>query len=237
VSIDQRTVAPVKEPPQDDNPLSPQSYPLATVASLWENLPQVAAAGILFSLASAPAFVLAVVDLLWPALIAAIAGVMPGWVTLLWFEARRLDGRADGIAAILPAFRRLWLRSVRLGIAGFGVPVVGVVAAAWFGMAVPSLAWLSTAALLPAILVFGVATLYAAPLLAIHDTDTGTALRNAAILSARHPANTLGLIAMAVLMAMVTIYVSLGFLFVLPAVYGMFVANNCRLVVTLEDQP
>jgi hypothetical protein len=62
-----------------------------------------------------------------------------------------------------------------------------------------------------------------------------TVLRNSVILSARHINNTVGMVALAVLCILATVYLSSGLMFVLPALYGMFVANNCRLVVELEE--
>jgi hypothetical protein len=43
------------------------------------------------------------------------------------------------------------------------------------------------------------------------------------------------MVALAVLCALAVAYVSSGLLFLLPALYGMFVANNCRLVMGIEE--
>ena len=60
-------------------------------------------------------------------------------------------------------------------------------------------------------------------------------LRNSVILPARHINSTVGMVALAVLCILATIYLSSGLMFVLPALYGMFVANNCRLVIEQEE--
>ncbi|MDI9548276.1 MAG: hypothetical protein QM346_11830, partial [Chloroflexota bacterium] len=59
-------------------------------------------------------------------------------------------------------------------------------------------------------------------------------LRNGLILASRYPSNTLGLLGMAVLGGLAVGYVGVALLFFLPAWYGLFVVNNCRLVVERE---
>ncbi|NLE43465.1 MAG: hypothetical protein GX620_01985, partial [Chloroflexi bacterium] len=50
----------------------------------------------------------------------------------------------------------------------------------------------------------------------------------------RHIANTLGLLGMGILFAFGVGYISSGLLFILPAVWGVFLVNNCRMVVDEE---
>jgi uncharacterized membrane protein YesL len=76
--------------------------------------------------------------------------------------------------------------------------------------------------------------LYAFPLVVLHDVSTWLALRNAFILAGRHIVNTFGLLSMGVLFVLATLHVSSGLLFFLPAVWGIFIVNNCRLVVNEE---
>ena len=73
--------------------------------------------------------------------------------------------------------------------------------------------------------------LYAFPLVVLHNVGMGTALSNGLILASRHIRNTLGLLGMAVLFVVAAVYLSVGLLFVLPAVWALFVVNNCRMVV------
>ena len=123
---------------------------------------------------------------------------------------------------------------MRLGVLGLFLPVVTWLAGAWLtgtGLAVPFL----TLGLLASALVGSVLVLYAVPLLVLYDHDLATVLRNSVILSARHINNTVGMVALAVLCILATVYLSSGLMFVLPALYGMFVANNCRLVIELEE--
>jgi hypothetical protein len=73
--------------------------------------------------------------------------------------------------------------------------------------------------------------IYTFPLIAVHDMTLWEGLRNGTLLSARFAGNTLGLVGMAVLFGLAVGYVSSGLLFFLPAVWGMFVVNNCQMVV------
>jgi uncharacterized membrane protein YesL len=99
---------------------------------------------------------------------------------------------------------------------------------------VPVVVWLGLAADALGLLILASLYLYAFPLLVLHDVDLITALRNALILASRHISNTLGLLGMGVLFAMATRYLSSGLLFFLPAIWGLFIVNNCRLVVSQE---
>jgi uncharacterized membrane protein YesL len=79
--------------------------------------------------------------------------------------------------------------------------------------------------------------LYAFPLLILHDQPVRTALRNSAILASRHLINTLGLVSMGILALFAVLYLSPAMLFLFPAFCGMFVVNNCRLVLGEERSP
>ncbi|RIK55750.1 MAG: hypothetical protein DCC57_04885 [Chloroflexi bacterium] len=188
--------------------LNAATYVRLTVAALWDNLPQVLLGGICFSLLCAPAFVLYVLDLPYATLVATILLVWPGWTALLAFEAAILEGRKTTLGDMIAAFRRFWPPFVwpALIITGAG------------GLLVLALA------------------LYAVPLLVLHDQDISTALRNSAILASRYLANTFGLVSMGVLAGFAVVYVSPAFLFVLPAVCGMFIVNNCRLALAQEEK-
>jgi uncharacterized membrane protein YesL len=99
---------------------------------------------------------------------------------------------------------------------------------------VPLIVWLGLAADMLGLLLLVVLYLYAFPLLVQHDVGVWTALRSALALASRHLNNTLGLLGMGILFALAILYLSSGLLFFLPAVWGMFIVNNCRLVVDEE---
>jgi hypothetical protein len=220
--------------PDGEPSLSPQSFLAQTLVDTWDNLPQIVVAGLWLNLCLAPAMVLAFLGLGVPAAVAGVLLAAPGWVALQHFEIELVQGKAVPPATLLAGFRRYWTRSLRLGVLGVFLPVVTWLAGAWLtgrGLAVPIL----TIGLLASLLVGSVLVLYAVPLLVLYDHDLPTVLRNSVILSARHINNTVGMVALAVLCILATVYLSSGLIFVLPALYGMFAANNCRLVVVLEE--
>jgi uncharacterized membrane protein YesL len=220
--------------PDDEPLLSPQRFVVQTLTATWDNLPQIIAGALWLNLCLAPAMVLAFLGLGAAAVIAVVLLAAPGWVALQHFEIELAQDKAVPLAALLAGFRRFWMRSVRLGVLGLFMPVVTWLAGGWLtgaGVAVPFL----TLGLLASALVGSVLVLYAVPLLVLYDHDLPTVLRNSVILSARHINNTVGMVALAVLCILATVYLSSGLMFVLPALYGMFVANNCRLVVELEE--
>ena len=96
---------------------------------------------------------------------------------------------------------------------------------------VPAIVWLGLAADFFGLLLLVVLYLYAFPLLVLHDMAVGLALRNSLVLAGRYIGNTFGLLSMGVLFGFATAYVSLGLLLVLPAIWGIFIVNHCRMVV------
>ena len=73
--------------------------------------------------------------------------------------------------------------------------------------------------------------MYAFPLLVLYDAPLGTALSNTLVLVSRHLSNTLGLLGMGALFGIGIVRLNAGLLLVLPAVWGMLVVNNCRMVM------
>jgi len=206
-------------------------FPL-TALCLWDNLPQVLTAAIFFSVACAPSFALFVLGLPWAALLAGLVLIAPAWASLLHYEGYLARGRVRSVTLLLSYFRRCWLDSVRLA-----ALAVAVLAPALWGVSLESRVtgsaalFLAGTAILLGLLIFATVLIYAFPMLAMYNTSVPLALRNSVVLSARHITNTLGLVALAVLMAFALHYVSLGLLFFLPAIYGVFVVNNCLLTI------
>jgi uncharacterized membrane protein YesL len=178
-----------------------------------------------------------VLDLLFPALVAAILVGGPGWTALLALEAAILQSRPASLATMLDAFRHFWRRSVRLSLFT-ALPVIAVllILRLFAQPVAPLLAWFGLAAGALGVLIAFTLSLYAFSLLVLHDRDVRTALRNSSLLASRHLMNTLGLAAMGVLVLFTIRYISPGVMFVLPAVCGMFIVNNCRLVLLEEEK-
>jgi uncharacterized membrane protein YesL len=218
--------------------LTPNTYVRITLQCLWDQLPMVLLGGLGFSLLAAPAFVLFALELPYAALLAVILLTWPAWSALLAFEAALLDERRLSVRLFLDAFRRDWMRSVRLGLLA-AVPVV-----AWLWTAPlldlpkpPTLVWLGLAADATGLLVILTLGLYAVPLIVLHDQPFVTALRNSLVLASRRLGNTLGLVSMGVLAALAVYYISPALLFIFPAFCGLFIVNNLRLVLIDEKPP
>jgi uncharacterized membrane protein YesL len=221
-------------PDSGETEISSQRFLAQTASATWDNLPQIVVGALWLNGCLAPAVVLAWLGLGMPAAIAGVLLAAPGWVALQRYEMGLVEGKAVPLATLLTAFRHFWTRSVRLGALGLFVPLVTWLAGMWLaptGLAVPFL----TLGLLVSLLVGSMLVLYAVPLLVTYDRDLATVLRNSAILPPRHINNTVGMVALAVLCILATVYVSSGLLFVLPALYGMFAANNCRLAIAQEE--
>jgi uncharacterized membrane protein YesL len=220
----------------DEKPhLNRHTYVRLTATSWWENLPLVVLAGAVFSLLCVPAVVLLWLGPLLPAIIVGALTIAPGWTALLAQEIDMVEGRKTNISVMLRAFPRFWLRSAGLGLLAT-LPVFAALLTlpALAQPEIPLVVWMGLAADGFALLLIGSLSIYAYPLLVLHDVNLRDGLRNAFIFAGRYVGNTLGLLSMAVLLGFATAYISSGLLFFWPAFWGMFVVNNCRMVVAEE---
>ena len=216
-------------------PLNEHTYVRLTAVRLWDHSLLVLLAAAVFSVLCAPAFLLFLSGSFIPALAVGAVTLAPAWVALLALEADIAHDVKTHIGMMLRALPRYWTRSVALGLlTAFPLLAALLILPGLAQPEAPVVVWLGLAADVLGLLILASLYLYAFPLLVLHDVDLITALRNALVLASRHISNTLGLLGMGVLFAMATRYLSSGLLFFLPAIWGMFVVNNCRLVVNQE---
>jgi uncharacterized membrane protein YesL len=217
-------------------PPNPQTYVRLTVRRLWEGLPLVGMAGFIFSLCCMPAFILFILG--WPilAILVGALTIAPAWAALLAQEVDILQDEATNLMPMVWALPRCWLRSAKLGLLAAFPLVVGWLTLPNLAAAeVPPVIWIGLAADALGLLLLITLSLYAFPLLILYDIELGPALHNALILSSRYLMHTLGLLSLAGLFLWSILYLNSGLLFILPAVWGLFVVNNCRLVIHLEE--
>jgi len=231
-----------------EQPLGPHNFVFQTLRAAWDNLPQLLLGMIWLNLCLAPSFVLALLGLGGPATVAGVLLAAPGWVALQYVQGQMVQGKAVPPLDLLRSFRRFWSPSVHLAALAFVLPAVTYLAVVASGSAAraggdPTVAATDSATIVlvvgtvAGLLVAGLLILYTAPLLVLYKQDLRTLLRNSVVLSARHITNTLGMVALAVLCGFLVARLNSGLLFVLPALYGMFVVNNCRLVLQQEEHP
>lgn len=215
--------------------LTSSNFVQVTAQQTWSNLPLVVASGLLFAVVAAPAAVLGYLGFV-PLMTAALAMlVSPAWSSLLHLLMAVVEGRSISLLRVPQVFVRLWRRSARLGVL-LVVPIIvaWLMLPAFAGEHVPTMLWIGLGADLLAMALVWSIGLYAYPMLATHDLSLFDAIRNSMILASRHAMNTVGMVSMAVLCLVVAgVIGSVVFLF-LPAVYGMFVVNNYRLVMADE---
>ena len=212
--------------------LDQHTYVRQTLSQLWENLPLLLLASFIFTLLWMPSFLLFILGLWGGALITGVILAAPGWAALLALQVVLTGGDKVSIGVMFRAFPRFWGRSAIIGLLTV-LPLL----MAWLTMPlftqpqVPPIAWLGLAADLAGILILVALDVYTFPLLVWRDLSVRMALRNALILASRHTVNTLGLLAMGVLFAFAIAYISPGLLFILPTVWGLFIVNNCSMVL------
>lgn len=199
---------------------------------LWENLPAVILGAVGFSLCAMPAFVLFSVGFLGLSLVIGVLTIAPAWAALLAYEIPIYTDRVTHWPIFWLSMLHFWRRGALLGAIG-AIPIFS----AYFKLPllnqeqISNVLWLSYAADFLIMAVFVALSLYAFPLMVSDDLMLSTALRNAWILVGRQPINTIGLLAMGILFVFAVAYLSLGLLFVLPAIFGLFVVGNCLAVL------
>jgi len=214
---------------------APATYVRLTVVSLWDNLPAVLLGGAAFSVLCVPTFVLFVLGLAIPALLLGALTIAPAWGALLAQEADIVRDIGAGMGGFWKSLRRLWTRGAGLGLLAC-FPLLAVLLAAPV-LTYPEARFVARAGFVAdvaGLILLAALYVYAFPLIVLHDVDLRTALSCAVVLAGHHSMNTLGLLGMAVLFALATLRVSAGLLFILPAVWGLFILNNCRMVVIEE---
>jgi uncharacterized membrane protein YesL len=216
--------------------LDEKTYVKLTALALWESLPWVLLAGALFTLVCLPAALLALLGFLVPGLLLGALTAGPGWAALNALVALALL-RAPGKSALdfFRAFGRFYTRGAVLG-GGMAVPLV--TAAISLPLLreepVPPVVWAGLGADLAGLFLLTALYLYAFPQIVLYDAGLRVALRNSFVLAVRYLANTLGLIGMAALLALLAARVSGLLLVILPAAWSVFVINNCRMVLRRE---
>jgi uncharacterized membrane protein YesL len=218
-------------------PLDRQNYVRLTFKHLWEDLPQILLACLVFSLGWLPAFVLFVLNLPLLAILVGALTIAPAWAVVLAHEARLLEHKAANLGTMAQTWRRYGLRSAKLGLLAAFPLVAGLLTLPHLAAPeAPPVVWLGLAADALGLLLLVTLFLYAFPLLVLFDMKLRTALYNSLILASRYLANTLGLLSLGGLFLLGVLYLNSGLLFILPAIWGMFIVNNCRLVINLEEE-
>ena len=217
--------------------LSPATYVQRSAYHLWYDLPLLLIGGLLFALLCVPSVTLLFLGLYGPALLLAVLTVPPSWAALLYLESLIVRGIQAGIGDMLIAIPRFAGRSVLLTLP-LSVPLLAfyLILPALSSPAVPAIVWAALFADVLGILVLCALALYAAPLVVFYNVSARVAFRNGMLLAARYGANTVGLLGMGVLLFGVALYLHNALFFLLPAVWSLFVVNNCRLVVKLEEE-
>lgn len=223
--------------PAFGQPPTGETYVRMTASSLWDHSPLLLLASFVFTLFCLPAIALFMMGLLLPALMVAVLMVPPAWAALLALEAQIARDVKTSLTVMLRALPRYWARSVGLGLLMLFPVLVGLFTISMVSQTVvPFVVQVGLAADVVGLVLLTALYLYAFPLLVLYDAPLGTALSNALVLVSRHLSNTLGLLGMGVLFGMGIVRLNAGLLLVLPAVWGMFVVSNCRMVMAEEAE-
>ena len=219
--------------------ITPGTYVVQVGQTFWENLPQLLWGALLFTLVSIPASFLFTLGLFIPTLLVASITIGPAWTALLAFEMRLLQGRVPRQFSLFDDFRQSWRRSTLLSLLTI-FPLLALITTlpALQSPPVAPIVWIGLGADLLGCAVMATLSFHAFPALVQHpDKGVRAAIRDALILASRHPANSLGLLAIGILFSFCIAYISLALLLLLPTVYALFIAANRLLVLQKEAPP
>ena len=163
----------------------------------------------------------------------------PAWTALLAFEMRLLQGRVPRQFSLFDDFRQSWRRSTLLSLLTI-FPLLALITTlpALQSPPVAPIVWIGLGADLLGCAVMATLSFHAFPALVQHpDKGVRAAIRDALILASRHPANSLGLLAIGILLSFCIAYISLALLLLLPTFYALFIAANHLLVLQKEAPP
>lgn len=208
------------------------TYVTLIAGKLWDELPRLILGGLFFSIVAIPAFVFFSLGWIFLSIAVSIVTLAPAWAALLAYEFPLLDDKVAKAQLFWNGLRRFWWRSVGLGaMAAFPLLSALLKLPLLQQAVIPTSLWISFAADCFAGSLLAALLLYAFPLLVRNDLGIRQTVHTAWLLMGRHLFNTLGLLGMGILFAFAIGSISLGLLFLLPAIYGLFVVGNCELVV------
>lgn len=215
--------------------LNQKSYVKLTAIDWWEVLPTVVLAGLLLALISLPAGLTLALYYSGPAILVGVLTTAPGWVAACALIARAVLREPHSVLEFVKDFGHFYGRGVRMGLL-FALPLVS---AAWL---IPSLqtvpvstgVWIGLGADVAGLFFLTALSIYVYPQIVLYDVGVRVALKNSLLLTARYLSNTLGLLAMALLLILLAIKVSYFLLLIFPASWLVFVINNCRMVLRIE---
>ena len=228
--------------PLDDEDLpvlDANTYVKETALALWDGLPRELLASFFFAMVSLPAIILGLVmGYLILAILLGVFSMGPGWLAMCAVIKRTILRELNSsILDFFKDFIHFYKRGAILG-AFIAIPLVS---AAWCLPLlqlnpVPNIIWVSLGADVAGLFFLTALYMYVCPQIVLYDAAIRPAMTNSLILAIRYLTNTLGLIALAGLLAFLAFKVSFFLLLVLPAFWLVFVINNCRMVLRLELQ-
>jgi hypothetical protein len=208
-----------------------------TALALWDNAPLLAVSALVLSLLWVPAVSLLVAGLPLGALLLGASLGLPAWAGLTSLQAALLEGCHANLWTLFRGMGRYWLRSALLGLLLCFPMVMALLTLPMLSLeTVPRFVWAALFADGFVALALLAIALYAVPLWPLRELRFGAAFLEGAILAARRPWHTMGLIGMGLLFGL-AIEWHQALAFFLPTIWCLFIVNNARLVVAPEVFP
>jgi uncharacterized membrane protein YesL len=217
--------------------LTQTTYVKETALALWDKLPWVLLADFLFVLCSLPALIVYLLGFILPGILLGIVTIGPAAVAMCALIARAILREPIAILDFFRALSKFFWRGAALGL----VTAVPLTAASLTLplLQYPSLpiqVWIGLGADLAGLCFLSAMYLYIYPQIVIYDISIRTALKNSLLLASRYLSHTVGLLAMAFLLILIASRISYWLLVIFPGFWMVFVINNCRMGIHLEQE-
>jgi uncharacterized membrane protein YesL len=215
--------------------LTQTSYVKESALALWDHLPWVLLADFLFVVSSLPALLVYLFGFTLPGILLGIVTAGPAAVAMVALITRALLREPISALDFFRAFKQFFMRGVGLGlIIALPLTAANLTLPLLQYPPVPAVVWAGLGADVAGLVFLGAMLLYIYPQIVIYDLGIRTAYKNSLILASSYLSNTIGLLAMALLLTVIAAQVSYWLLIVFPGCWLVFVINNCRMGIKLE---
>lgn len=215
--------------------LTQTTYVKESALALWDHLPWVLLADFLFVVVSLPAVLVYLLGFTLPGILLGIVTAGPGFVAMVALISRAILREPITIIDFFRAFDKFFMRGAGLGlVTAIPLTAANMTLPLLQNPPVPTVVWAGLGADLAGLCFLGAMYLYIYPQIVIYDLSIRTAFKNSMLLASAYLSHTVGLLAMALLLAVIASQISYWLLIVFPGCWLVFVINNCRMGIKLE---
>ena len=215
--------------------LNQSTYVKETALTLWETLPWVLLADLLFVAVSLPALLVFLLGFTLQGILLGVITASPGALAMCALITRAILREPTSVLDYFRAFGKYYWRGAGLGlITAVPLTAANLTLPLLQYPPVPMVIWVGLGADISGLCFIGAMYLYMFPQIVIYDLSIRTAFKNSLLLASAYLSHTIGLLAMALLLVVIATQVSSWLLVIFPGCWMVFIINNCRMGIQLE---